>query len=73
LAKKVAARAITIRISPATAAPDADLERYGRGLNDWSPSWLGWEEDVLPGEKIMACFRPFLEYLAASDLLLVGH
>jgi hypothetical protein len=29
---------------------------------------MGWEKDLPPGEKLVACFRPFLEYLAASDL-----
>jgi len=27
---------------------------------------MGWEKDVPPGEKLVACFRPFLEYLVAS-------
>ena len=26
------------------------------------------EKDLPPGEKLVACFRPFLEGLAASDL-----
>ena len=30
---------------------------------------MGSEKDVLPGEKLVACFRPFLEYLVAcADL-----
>jgi len=29
---------------------------------------MGWEKDLPPGEKIIICFRPFLEYLASSDL-----
>ena len=29
---------------------------------------MGLEKDVPPGEKLVACFRPFLEQLAASDL-----
>ena len=29
---------------------------------------MGWEKDLAPGEKLVACFRPFLEYLAASNL-----
>ena len=29
---------------------------------------MGLEKDVPPGEQLVACFRPFLEYLAASDL-----
>jgi hypothetical protein len=27
-----------------------------------------WEKDLPPGEKLVACFRPFLEDLVASDL-----
>ena len=29
---------------------------------------MGWEKDVPPGEQLVACFRPFLEHLIASDL-----
>lgn len=29
---------------------------------------MGLEEDLPPGEKLVACFRPFLEELVASDL-----
>jgi hypothetical protein len=29
---------------------------------------MGLEKDLPPGEELIALFRPFLEYLAASDL-----
>jgi hypothetical protein len=29
---------------------------------------MGMEKDLPPGEQLLALFRPFLEYLAASDL-----
>jgi len=29
---------------------------------------MGMEKDLPPGEKLMACFRPFLEELVATDL-----
>jgi hypothetical protein len=29
---------------------------------------MGWEKDLLPGEELVACFRPFLEDVVASDL-----
>jgi len=29
---------------------------------------MGEEKDILPGEKLVDCFRPFLQALAASDL-----
>jgi hypothetical protein len=62
---KKAAAVKTTRINRAPA-PAADLERYCRGLNDWPRSWMGEGKDVVPGEKLVACFRPFLEYLVAS-------
>jgi hypothetical protein len=29
---------------------------------------MGWEKDLPPGEKLVACFRPFIEHLASSGL-----
>ena len=29
---------------------------------------MGLEKDLPPGEKLVTCFRPFLEELVASDL-----
>jgi hypothetical protein len=29
---------------------------------------MGLDKDILPGEQLLVLFRPFLEYLAASDL-----
>ena len=29
---------------------------------------MGWEKDLPTGEKLVACFRPFVEDLIASDL-----
>jgi hypothetical protein len=28
---------------------------------------MGLEEDIVPGERLVACFRPFIESLAASE------
>jgi hypothetical protein len=46
----------------------ATLEHYCRDLNGWPRWWMGLEKDLPPGEQLVACFRQFLEYLAASDL-----
>jgi hypothetical protein len=51
----------------APTLPDL-LERYCRGLDGWPKTWMGMEKDLPPGEKLVACFRPFLEGLVASDL-----
>jgi hypothetical protein len=61
------AKARTTKINRA-AAPRHDLEHYCRDLNGWPRSWMGLEKDLPPGEQLVACFRPFLEYLAASGL-----
>lgn len=37
-------------------------------LADWPRSWMGMPEDRLPGERIVACFQPFLEHLVQLDL-----
>ena len=29
---------------------------------------MGWEKDLPAGEQLVACFRPFLEELVASEL-----
>jgi hypothetical protein len=29
---------------------------------------MGWEKDLPPGEGLVACFRPFIEQLAISNL-----
>jgi len=51
-----------------STALSARLERYCRGLEGWPRSWMGWEKDLPPGEKLVTCLRPFLESLVHSDL-----
>jgi hypothetical protein len=29
---------------------------------------MGWEKDLPPGERLVTCFRPFIEHLASSSL-----
>src|SRR5450759_595888 len=58
----------TSTINRAAPVLSALLERYCRGLDNWPRAWMGLEKDLPPGEKLVACFRPFLEELVASDL-----
>jgi hypothetical protein len=58
----------TTKINRAARSPRHDLEHYCRDLNGWPRSWMGLEKDLPPGEKLVACFRPFLQVLVASDL-----
>jgi hypothetical protein len=58
----------TTRVNRAAPRLCNDLEHYCRDLDGWPRSWMEQEKDVPPGENLVACFRPFLEALAASDL-----
>jgi len=46
----------------------SNLERYCLGLDGWPRSWMGLEKDLPPGQRLVACFRPFIEDLVDSDL-----
>jgi hypothetical protein len=45
-----------------------DLSAYCRDLGDWPGSWMGFEKDLPPGEKMVEYFRPFLEHLVRLEL-----
>jgi hypothetical protein len=62
------ATARTTKINRTATSPRHNLEHYCRDLTGWPRSWMGLEKDLLPGEQLVALFRPFLEYLAASHL-----
>ena len=64
--KRAAAKTSTINRGHVSLS--AGLERYCRGLDHWPRSWMGWEKDLPPGERLVACFRPFLEHLVGLDL-----
>jgi len=56
-------------VGPAPAlAVASKVAAYCRDLKDWPRSWMGSEEDVPPGEQIVACLLPFLHHLASSNL-----
>lgn len=45
-----------------------DLAAYCPDLATWPASWRGEERDVIPGERIVAVFTPFLLDLLAQGL-----
>src|SRR3982750_4767432 len=61
-------KARTTKINRAATAPRYDVEHYCGDLNGWPRSWMGLEKDLPPGEQLVTLFRPFLEYLAMSNL-----
>jgi hypothetical protein len=44
------------------------LFNNGSDFNDWPRSWMISGRDLLPGEQLLGCFRPFIEHLASSNL-----
>jgi len=56
------------RAMPVPAVTSPRTRAYDHDLHEWPRSWRGGEEDLPPGEELVACFRPFIAHLAASDL-----
>ena len=57
------------RLQPATVPVAAtDISAYCRDLDGWPRSWMGLEQDLPPGEQLLARLRPFIEHLASSTL-----
>lgn len=52
--------------SAIVAAPD--LATYCPDLNNWSTSWCAEDRDLIPGDQIVALFKPFLLDLLAQGL-----
>jgi hypothetical protein len=62
-------KAKTSKVNPAApSASSSDASAYCRDLDNWPRSWMGLDKDLPPGEKLVACLRPFIEHLASSSL-----
>jgi hypothetical protein len=44
------------------------LAAYGPDLAQWPARWRYEDRDVLPGEQIVECFKPFLRHLLSLGL-----
>ncbi len=58
----------TSTVNHSAAAAPIDLSVYCRDLDEWPRSWMGFEKDLPPGERMVAYFRPFLEHLVRLEL-----
>jgi hypothetical protein len=67
MAKK-ASMAKSSTLNHSTPVVHAPLAAYCKDLEDWPRSWMGFPKDLPPGEKMVACFRPFLEHLIPGNL-----
>jgi hypothetical protein len=61
-------KARTPKVNRTATTQHYGIEHYCRDLAGWPRSWMGLEKDLPPGEQLVTLFRPFLEYLVASDL-----
>jgi len=48
--------------------PATGIDAYCKDLAEWPSSWMGLTEDLVPGEKMVAYFRPFLEHPVELEL-----
>ena len=53
---------------PSTPAALLPYCRDCRDLSEWPERWMGVEEDLSPGTRLVQYFMPFLLHLAASGL-----
>jgi hypothetical protein len=53
---------------PSQAARSLDRLPFCKDLHEWPRRWMGFAEDVPPGDQIVACFRPFLNHLHERQL-----
>jgi hypothetical protein len=66
--RKTTRRTVAQAAPPSQPAPSLDQLPSGTDLNEWPRTWMGFPKDVPPGEKIVACFRPFLTHLIQLQL-----
>ena len=59
-------KAVENSILPARRADD--LAAYCPDLDQWASSWRGEDRDLLPGQQIVECFKPFLRHLLSLGL-----
>jgi hypothetical protein len=66
--RKTKPRTVSHAAPRSQAARSLDRLPFGKDLNEWPRSWMGFPEDVPPGETIVECFRPFLNHLIQLQL-----
>ena len=51
------------KVSTLQQSAAARIDDYCKDFAEWPRSWMGLPEDLEPGKKMVAYFRPFLEHL----------
>ena len=47
---------------------DQTPTHYSKGFYEWPDSWMGFDEDLITGKKILLGFVPFIKSLAKEGL-----
>jgi hypothetical protein len=55
-------------ILPPQRAPADELAAYCPDLKQWPRSWIYEERDLLRGQQMVECFKPFLRHLLSLGL-----
>jgi hypothetical protein len=58
----------TSTVNHSAAPPSLELSAFCLDLEEWPRSWMGLEQDLPPGQKMVAYFRPFLQHLVHLNL-----
>src|SRR5437762_13762776 len=66
--RKAKPRTVSQAPPPSQAARSLDRLSFCKDLHEWPRRWMGFPEDVPPGDQIVACFRPFLNHLHERQL-----
>jgi hypothetical protein len=61
------------KVSTLQQSAAARIDDYCKDFAEWPRSWMGLPEDLVPGEKMVAYFRPFLEHLIDSGFVQENH
>ena len=66
--RKTKRRTVSQAVPQSQTAPSVEPVPGCEDLPDWPQRWMGFPEDIPPGEKLVACFRPFLQHLSERHL-----
>jgi hypothetical protein len=62
-----------IKQSKTKVASVTTLAEFVPDLADWPRSWRYEDRDIAPGERIVACFTPFLQHLLNLGLSRIAN
>ena len=62
--RKTKRRTVSQAVPQSQTARSVDPVPGCADLHEWPQRWMGCPEDIPPGQKLVACFRPFFQHLS---------